>query len=435
MSTTLPQLIREYIDQRAATKLEQFDKAVAKGTDASSDIDPSTSIPKRQELLTAFKHAAWLTDAAHRAKQINFVTHPIKFTHGDAKGSSIYALGGGDDTSTTYVTTSTLKRPSIDVDGNAAALDVAGLLQLAADGMSVGQRIAEGDISALASFAENNVQLEDWRLGFAQALTNTELRTHTLAKQVYIPLPDGSYHLVSPLFASSLAQEIYTRVSDSRFSEESKELRRLRREKRHSPQTLVEFRDIAVQTYGGTKPQNISSKNSSRRGRAYLVSCEPPSWKNVPQPPRNHDTFWRGYERRVWATVRRLIAFLEKLPDDANNLRIRDARAEFVDELIEQFLLYSTEIQAAFKPGWSIATELTRVEQFWLDPWSSDEGFQQERASSNWQRKLAEQFAFWLNRKLSAKKMLLKDTEYHEWRKLLEHKLALLQSDLEVLSS
>ncbi|HWK70801.1 MAG TPA: type I-F CRISPR-associated protein Csy1 [Burkholderiaceae bacterium] len=435
MSKTLPQLIREYIDQRAATKLEQFDKEVAKDATASGDYDSSAAIVKRQELLASFEHTTWLTDAARRAKQISFVTHPIKFTHSDAKGSSIYALGGGDNAPATYVTTSTLKHPSIDVDGNAAALDVAGLLQLAADGTSVGQRVAEGDISALASFAENDAQLEDWRLGFAQALTNTELRTHTLAKQVYIPLPAGSYHLVSPLFASSLAQEVYTRISDSRFSEESKELRRLRKEKCHSSQTLVEFRDIALQAYGGTKPQNVSKLNSSRRGSVYLVSCEPPSWKKISQPPQDHDVFWRGYERLVWATLRRLVGFLKKLPDDANNLHIRNTRAEFVDELIEQFLLYSTEIQTAFKPGWSIATELTREERFWLDPWFSDEGFQQERASSDWQRKLAEQFAFWLNRKLSTKKMLLADTEYHEWRKLLERKLGLLQLNLEALSS
>ena len=245
MTEKLSTLVDGYIEKRAALKLEPLTKEIQKQEANGQEglVSSAETDDKLLALQAAFKPSAWLSGAAQRAKQISFVTHPLKFTHGDAKGSSIFAYSQDSIPTGKYLITAAVRQPRIDVDGNAAALDVAGLLQLQAEGSSLGQCIAQGDMSALLPFVENEDQLKEWRQGFELALVNTELRTHTLAKQVYFPCPDGTYYLISPLFASSLAHELFQRVLDSRFSEEAKSLRKLKREKLHSSQTLVELEE------------------------------------------------------------------------------------------------------------------------------------------------------------------------------------------------
>jgi CRISPR-associated protein Csy1 len=51
-----------------------------------------------------YQPRTWLTDAARRAGQISLVTHAAKFTHGDAKSSSIYC----ETTDEGYLSTATL---------------------------------------------------------------------------------------------------------------------------------------------------------------------------------------------------------------------------------------------------------------------------------------------------------------------------------------
>ncbi len=141
------------------------------------------------------------------------VTHALKFIHTDAKGSSIYAaamVNSSDEENSHYVSTASIPSSiKIDVVGNAAALDVASLLQLEQNGESLIAVIARGDSSALQPFAESENQLSEWMNGFQQVLIPKELSSHTLAKQLYFPVGDNEYHLLSPLFASSLVQELY----------------------------------------------------------------------------------------------------------------------------------------------------------------------------------------------------------------------------------
>lgn len=80
--------------------------------------------PKRQMLKEQYAHERWIDDAASRAGQIQTVTHALKATHPDARGTSLYRPP------------SRLRQlPSVgshclpddfvgDVVGNAAALDV-----------------------------------------------------------------------------------------------------------------------------------------------------------------------------------------------------------------------------------------------------------------------------------------------------------------------
>jgi len=431
-------LIADYIQGRMAARLEKLDKDAEKSRRecvadmaAIADLEIKISEARASE-VARYAPKIWISDAAIRAKQISFVSHPIKFTHTDAKGSSCYVanLGwGGDDK---YLTSTTLFSPSVDVVGNAAALDVASFLQLTVGGKNLAHCISIGDMSSFVPFMQDEVQLEEWKFGFTQALVDKKLKSHSLAKQLYFPISDECYHLISPLYSSSLAQALYLRIAESRYSEPAKELRKLKRENKFSPLTTVDYLNVAVQTFGGTKPQNVSQLNSGRNGKSYLLSCQPPAWKTSIAPPSgNKKAFWREFDRRAWRTAKALKAFLVNVAESDGTKSIRDKRAEWVDELIEILFQYAAEIQNMTEhSGWSTESNLSRAEQLWLDPFRQDDQFQIERQAKEWQRKIAEQFSGWLNHKLADDKLVMKDSEYFEWRNLLNRKLSRLEDDL-----
>lgn len=436
-------LVWNYIQGRANTKLENFDKEAEKSRNSIA-IDPmalaelnSELARKRAEEVAKYCPNFWLSGAALRAKQIGFVTHPLKFTNTDAKGSSVDAKKRNEAIDSNYLTTDTLVNPQIDVAvKDAKALDVAGLLRLEVNGVDLASLIAQGDMSALQSFAENEAQLAEWQLKFRQALVDENIRSHTLAKQLYFPISDDAYHLISPLYASSLAQEIYQRVSDSRFQDAAKEVRKLKREGKYSESKTVDYLNVAVQTFGGTKPQNVSQLNSSRGGKSFLLSCQAPTWSQRMLPPATHkNSFWqeygRRYDRRAWRTAKELKTFLLKIVDLDSTKPRRDKRSDLVDELIDILFQYASEVQSMTDhAGWSEKSKLSRSEQLWLDPLREDAQFKAERKAKDWQQDIASQFANWLNHQLKDDKLIMKDIEYREWSKLLGEKLARLKEDI-----
>jgi CRISPR-associated protein Csy1 len=447
--------IEEYIQKRGAAKLEAFDKeAGKKRKDAAAPEDLATLeqelAVQRQELEERYHPANWLSDAIKlRAKQIQLVTHALKFTNSDAKGSSIYSPGDRSQPERnaqklSVISTASLKEPAIDVVGNAAALDVAALLQLESAGTTLLDCIKEDDVSALRPFARDENQLKGWLAGLKQVFTSKKLSSHTLAKQLYFPIADGRYHLVAPLFSSSLAHALYQRITRSRFDDAAKDARSAKREGRYSSRPVVDFPNTARQNFGGTKPQNVSQLNSARGGKIFLLSCAPPAWKPQSKPPlgvktvfsRNH--FGIRARRTVW-TLRN---FLEKQAGKPSTQAVRAQRAAYIDELIDQLFQYAAEIQkVSGYDGWSALPEcrLSRAEQLWLDPQRAgqDVAFAQERDKEYWQEGVADQFARWLNSRIKSDKLTFGDVEHREWQSLVEEKLRLfkgdLQYDLEVL--
>lgn len=245
----LSQFITGYINDRCQLKLEIFNKAAEKQLSAASAEEKSgleqQLFEQRRELEKKYEVRTWLTDAAARAGQISLVTHAVKYFHGDAKGSSVYSTVRNNETA--YLTTATLPSPAVDTVGNSAALDVAKLLQTEHEGDSLLASLKRGDFSALTALAENEMQAQQWISGFMQALSDKTLSTHQLAKQLYFPVYGaGEYHLLSPLYSSSLAHALYQRISHARYSEASVAARKARREGLWNSEAVQYFPDLAV---------------------------------------------------------------------------------------------------------------------------------------------------------------------------------------------
>ena len=161
--TALIQFITDYIASRRQPKIDAFEKEAAKRVEQGEDA--SVIAQERQELEARYLPRNWLTDAAKRAGQIKLVTHGAKFSHGDSKASSFYLETSANES---YLNTASLANVATDAIGNAAALDVAKLLQTDVNGDSLLASLKRGDYQALSTFAEDKVQLELWVAGLAR---------------------------------------------------------------------------------------------------------------------------------------------------------------------------------------------------------------------------------------------------------------------------
>ncbi|MCB1775862.1 MAG: type I-F CRISPR-associated protein Csy1 [Candidatus Competibacteraceae bacterium] len=394
----------------------------------------------RRKLLTEHEPQTWIANAARRVSQIQQVTHALKFTHPDAKGSSLSAPGNaqaGEFVIGSHILGDAL---SPDVVGNAAALDVYKFLRLEVDGQSLLDRAIAGD-PALASALSDDADLAaQWMAAFATLPEpNGQPATHKLAKQLYWPLGEGRYHLLAPLFPTSLAHGVWAGIRADRFSDEAKAAREARREKHDHPHGYREYPQLAIQKFGSTKPQNISQLNSERHGENWLLPSLPPTWQSDPvRPPFfTESVFFRRFGKRqaVRDLTRILRDFLRSVAKpDLNNIRIRNKRAELVGYIRDELLQFAAEIHE-IDGGWSQdeRCRLNVAEQCWLDPKRArdDEVFAARWRRGDWQDEICLRFGNWLNAAISDdKKTPMGQAEAEAWQAVLDAELRMIRLEL-----
>ena len=417
-SAELRAVIVEFLNKRLADKLD--------GIKGDNPEDEPQRQQRRTELHQQFQPATWLEDAARRAGQIQAVTHSLKPIHPDAKGTNLYCppatlasvpvVGShclGDDFAG-------------DVVGNAAALDVYKFLKLEHEGQSLLALAAAGDADLAHALSDDPAQARAWMAAFASLTApRGQLASHTLAKQLYWPVgtdvhADASYHLLAPLYASSLAHKVFEALQDDRFSDEAKAARAARKDGLYSERPVREYPHLAVQQLGGTKPQNISQLNSERRGNNSLLASLPPVWRSIElKPLLGSESMFPRYGRRpgVKAALRDLLAFLKA--DPTRNLATRQRRAALVDTLIDEFLQLRAELRS-LPPGWSQQSDcaLSDLHARWLDPAGcaqADAEFSRNPPTDVAER-ISAAFATWLNAQMRPP-LPVGDPEFAAWRK------------------
>ncbi|MBI4742773.1 MAG: type I-F CRISPR-associated protein Csy1 [Betaproteobacteria bacterium] len=394
----------------------------------------------RQKLIAEHQPATWIADAARRVGQIQQVTHAIKFTHPSADGSSLSSPGNPAADTLELGSHSLAGEWSADVVGNAAALDVYKFLRLSVDGRTLLDRAIAHNPALAEALSDDASLAAEWLAAFA-ALPEAKggPSSHKLAKQLYWPLDDGGYHLLAPLLSSPLAHAVHKRIAEDRFSDAAKAARDARRANKPHPHGYRDYPNFAIQSFGGSKPQNISQLNSERRGENYLLASAPPVWESPAlRPPLKTDTVFSGYFGRR-TEVRRLVGvlkgFLLRVADAGTNIRIRDTRAELVADLCGEALHMAAELRNFMEAGWSAQADcqLNLAEQCWLDPARAlgDEDFAARYRRGDWKDEVCLRFANWLNAALKTDKTLLGGPEALVWQAVLGNELKLLREELE----
>jgi CRISPR-associated protein Csy1 len=422
MIGALRQVIGDFLQERLQLKLDKL---------KDDEVD------QRQALLQGYRTESWIADAAKRVGQIQQVTHALKFTHPDAKGSNLNAPGNAEAGELSIGTHTLGSDLTPDVVGNAAALDVNKFLRLTVAGQSLLARAMAGDAALQAALSDDAEQAAGWMAAFAGlAAGKGQPASHKLAKQIYWPLADGGYHLLAPLFPTSLVHGVHQAIREDRFSEEAKAAREARRAGANHPHGYREYPFLAIQNFGGTKPQNISQLNSERYGENYLLPSLPPNWQSEPvRPPLHSESVFEqafGARQRVKELTRGLRDFLARVAA-VNNIHIRATRAAFVADIRDELLQFAAELQQ-LPPGWSAQTDcaLNRDEQCWLDPARAegDPDFAHDLRRGDWQDAVCRRFGNWLNARLNRPQVTLGQAEAEAWSDVLEQALRSMRPEL-----
>lgn len=222
--------------------------------------------------------------------------------------------------------------------------------------------------------------------------------TDTHLRQVYFPIAEGKYHLLSVMPSSSLALEMYQRIR----AINGHKIDCCNKKSENYGKPCEEVTGLTMIGFGGSKPLNISALNSRCGGKTYLLSSLPPSLParkiRLPKSDFFRESIW--YKQQSSALYR-LHAYMKQ---DRNTIEIRQAIHDLVDEMISAVLLAAYQIRTG-KIGWSeeeTYSQLPTAQRIWLD-----DAYAEERKETSWADDISSSFARWVIR--SYEKLLGED--------------------------
>jgi CRISPR-associated protein Csy1 len=358
----------------------------------------------------------------------------LKFSHGASASDGLLMIGKSNDM---ILTTSSLKKPVIYdlAHNNGALITISRFLALKCSGELLFDMVQDGDFSFFNGFYKDNKQLEEWKKGFSNCVEVRDIKNTDKAKQLFFPTLNSKYHIIVPLYPSSLSEEIYSTISQLKFGEVEKVIRKQinkgegNSSKYHTQQHL-DYPNIGVLNFGGAQPQNISMLNKNRGGNCYLLTSQPPSWQSQLNPPNNKKSFFDYfYPVAIKEDITYLRDFL--IRNDRIELSIKNPQKlewieKWVNSIIEEVFYHISTIQN-LPSGWASQKEvkLKQEHQYLLDPYNDDEQFQAFRKEKGWQKIVRKDFSNWLNNKLKGKDNKFTPQKQHTrlWSKLFETSL------------
>lgn len=393
--------------------------AKIKGTDTAADAE-------RRKQQDFFQLQPLLNSGAECVGHVQMATHIAKGIHPDLKvriatNLNVKPVSFRD---VPLVGTHVLGAAAdVDATGNGAfnkkVYEVYLLLNATFNGVPILDLLKSGDIDAIAALGETSSQAAAIaeELSSIDAARSKNIASHTQAKQIYWPVgndphDDAGYHLLAPLYPTSLVHRVYLALQDDRFSEAAKAAREARKADVWNERPVREYPHLAIQKLGGTKPQNISQLNSERRGDNCLLASLPPVWQSPAVKPvlgvRSLFEVFR-WRREVRPLVVQLRRYLES--DSARNLETRERRDELIEALLDELMQFTAEVQT-LDAGWSADPKcnLPGHQIVWLDPKGT------EAVSTDMIDRMASDFAHWLNAQLRDP-LPIGDPEYLHWRK------------------
>lgn len=416
-------------DQKALDfQQKKWQQAKALNSQPSSldwDLLDSTYKAKIVDLNEKYSPADWIERASQNASSVNFATHVVKLTHSKIDAPSL--LDQVDAINPAYLSTSSLSEKVLDgaVAGNQFA-PVYQFLELACNGVKLAQELSNDASEALKPFARNDEELQQWNGRFRQASISEDMATHALLKQIYFPInakSESQYHLLSQVTSSSLAQYIFERL----FNDQQKQIRALYNKEIFSTDTKITYPRRANISVTASNHSNASQLNGKRGGKLHLLSAQPPTWQRQVKPPIYQTSWFRSGipNYAVKEDIEYLRAFL--LRNDTLELSTRDPKKrkwlENWGEQIVDEVMYHANIIQTLPAGWSSSEgiKLKKTHQYFLDPYRDDEAFQAERAATEWEEEVCNDFSSWLNKSLRGKDNAFTPQQEHSklWKSLM----------------
>lgn len=342
----------------------------------------------KQKADEQFSMRNWIGNASLRAKQLHVVTHVAKLSHPDAKASAFVASCSKRNDG--YLRTGNVDYQT-DVYGNAAALDVYNFLALdLRDHLSILEAFERRDLELVDFIRNLELDFETLRENFLKKNDEAAPQTSSLIKQVYFPIGENKYHLLSIVSPTGMMAQLNQRIRTIR--ETTKESREKFKDSDCQEVSYEQLTNLTKIGFGGSKPQNISSINNQEHGVFFLLPSLPP------QLPQKHlrlpteDFFKQSIFFKNPLFMYEFEALERWLNSSLNNQMSRQSIRYHIDNLIDRILLMAQPYQA-LEAGWTEAkTGLPIYQKIWLD-----RAFEMQHQNQNeWRDKLADRITLWM---------------------------------------
>ena len=435
---------------KASTDNEQEQKELSKLVATVKRIPASAnSRVKFEALYSTFRSKEWVEDLTEKIKFIetktNFYniwicrslmmgdgavpgTHIAKLTHSSSAGSSF--LDRSSTRKSEYLSTSSLSDEIIDgTYPNATLSKQVKFLMLEYGGVALFDELLKGNDSVFAGFESTPLELKVWGDHYREIL-NKKPSSDFLLKQIYFPV-ENDYHLLTVVRSSSLSQKIYGDYFSKEARKLSESVNKARKAEKYSPEISKQALGVCKIATTLSQPQNVSVLNGKRGGRVRLFSAQPPVWRYQKKPPVRKTSWF--YENSIYRATKEDIDFLRDFLIRFSHLDLstrdpkrREWMVKWVNRIISNVLFFAEDAQN-LTPGWSDdpKSKLKVEQQYFLDPYRSDEAFQAARKATDWSPVVCADFAAWLNNQLKGKdKKFTPQTEHTKlWKSLMEKAL------------
>ncbi|GIB72678.1 type I-F CRISPR-associated protein Csy1 [Vibrio cholerae] len=363
----------------------------------SAAMSDAQVLEKQQECEQNFLLDNWLPDAARRICSRALTTHPSKFSHpstGVGKtnikdGTFVTpVLFAGNQRNDGFVRSGNVRFDLTDSVGDAGALAAEDFLRVTlSDGMSVLQHIESETKVARELLTVKGVDYEQLRSSFLAIKSTSEgTSTNSKIKQVYFPVADQQYHLLSLLTHSGHLFELRQRLDE--LGRETNRVREYKKLNQYHPAGYQEIFGLTTIGFGGTKPANISVLNNKFAGKAHLLASIPPEL--TPRDIRLPKTDFFKESFTAWQAKEVLEALHRLFLTDYNNINLRDGRdyriQQYVDLVIEKMWQVRLFLEAY---SGELSSALPLEQKIWLYP----EFAEQRQQEDEWLDKIIRHIA------------------------------------------
>ena len=339
---------------------------------------------------------------APASQKMRPATHIGKYTHPDVdKSISIQVFGSHAPKG--YLCSGNFTTEIHDYAGSAAFLPYAKTMEAEMeDGRPVREHLQEGSHPLKSISKADDQTLHAWQNVWEEQQEQSKVcgATDRRLKQVYFPLGDDQYRLLSLLPCAILIWELKARLNKRQWQEKSdlggKSIRKA-------------FFNQCQSEYGGTKPWNVSFLNSENGGSAVKLTCTPPAMsRKYTLPTRNFFNLIRPYRSRrptggqthLWELLE---ALYQTLAFDPNTDWARRKKRGILCAIIEHGVILPAEnIRENAPPGWSADDKysaLPQEQKDWLDP-GRGRDTDAESGHKDWQKAVSGRIATFITTNL-----------------------------------
>jgi len=355
--SNVQQAIDDFLDNKIQTTIEQKQKKL------KADFTEEDA----QKIRDDYETFNWINKVVDNIEELFLnVSHVAKLTH--SSNQAISLLDNSQSKDYPYlVTTRTVGTEYLDSgysDARYSPITQFLSYSVANSDKQLGEYLAE-DEAYFSKISDNKAQRLYWSEEIQKAYQPKQIRSHTLAKQVYMPLDNDDYHLVSPMYSSSLAHKIYLSIKDA--NDKDNLIRKARKTKQWHEGTYVHYSNIA--TLGITKSmhQNVSSLNGQRRGLLYLFPALPPQWKVNPNPPTTlKQLLNQTHPKQAFAHISSLLYILNK-KELFINYDHKQALKYSVEDIASQICDAMLLIRQTQPSGWTTSKNMPIYLRLFMD--------------------------------------------------------------------